>query len=148
MEKHPLTKLILNQCGSVDLKVLKGKKFNIGEDTSKFKVPGFYFLVDNSTNLVLSRYFIGNQRTNNGFVEKMGRFKAPRSYVDAKIGRLIELFGCTVVYMDYKSVNQLLKYNDKSILSWLTPNHTSKEQNYSEINRIINDKYTFVLQNY
>lgn len=148
MEKHPLTKLILTQCGSVELKRIKGKDFDIGEDTSKFKVPGFYFLVDNSTNLVLSRYFIGNQRTSNGFVEKLGRFKNPRSCVDSKIGRKIELFGCTVVYMDYKSVNQLLKYHDKTIFSWLMPNHTSKEQNYSEINRIINDKYTFILQSY
>lgn len=147
-DKCPLVLPILLMSSGKCVYELKGKDFTIKKDNSCLKKTGFYFVVSKRSNTVLGRYFVGNQRCKDGFVEKLGRFKNPRTEADSKIARQIELFGCTVVYLDYDAVCSLLVYDKNIIAQSITKNPTSTAQNFSEINRMINDKFLFEYQKY
>mgnify|MGYP004706979409 FL=1 len=109
--------------------------------------PGFYFLVNATNNVVVARYFVGNQRSKVGFNEKIPRFTtSPRSEVDKNICESLEHVEYTIMYMPYSNMKYIINPDRGQLQLMFTKSHTSVCQNFSEINRILNDLYSLTFQ--
>ena len=114
--------------------------------------PGFFFVVGNDFPDVVARFFIGNQRNNKGFAEKISRWKGNiqscRSLTDMNMWNLVYKKGVKIYFLPYKNT-KYLTYPEKGQISMMFSGpHKSELQTMSEINRILNDLYKFAFQKY
>ena len=146
--KNALYKSDLSQAGAEPVFQLTNSisSSNMNEDLTQ---PGFYFLVHFKTDLVVARYFVGNQRNKVGFNEKISRFTtSPRSNVDHTIRDSLKHCEYTIMYMPYSNMKYIINPDRGQLQLMFTKSHTSVCQNFSEINRILNDLYSFTFQVY
>lgn len=111
--------------------------------------PGFYFMVKGSTPFrqVAARFFVGRQRSKSGFANVLSQIRQGRS----QLGRTLSSNGnlYDVYFVPAQKMKPLTTGFGKGQLSLMfTPKHKDEYQNFSEMNRMLNDNFQFILQSY
>lgn len=111
--------------------------------------PGFYFMVKGSTPFrqVAARFFVGRQRSKSGFANVLSQIRQGRS----QLGRTLSSNGnlYDVFFVPAQKMKPLTTGFGKGQLSLMfTPKHKDEYQNFSEMNRMLNDNFQFILQSY
>lgn len=107
--------------------------------------PGFYFLVHSVSGLVHARFFVGNTRSRTGFNNVVSminrRYSTP----------MTQLLGKTfaVYFIAHDKMKPLTTgWGKGQIAMAFTRSHNSDAQTLSELNRMLNDNFIFVVQKY
>lgn len=111
--------------------------------------PGFYFMVKGAldTRLVAARFFVGNQRSAQGFNATLSHIRQGRSQLARTMANNNVIY--EVLYLPQSKMKSLTTGFKKGQLALaFTRQHSSEMQTLSELNRILNDNFKFVLQNY
>lgn len=111
--------------------------------------PGFYFMVKGSAPFrqVAARFFVGRQRSKSGFANVLSQIRQGRS----QLGRTLSSNGnlYDVYFVPAQKMKPLTTGFGKGQLSLMfTPKHKDEYQNFSEMNRMLNDNFQFILQSY
>lgn len=119
---------------------------NLGSVDGDLTLPGFYFLVHARKEIVYSRYYVGRQRTKQGFLNIASQIKLNRS----KVSIFLNTQGTFLVYfIPADSMKALTTAHNKGRLqAFFTKNHFDGFQNLEEMNRLLNDNFKFFAQKY
>lgn len=106
--------------------------------------PGFYFLVNQVSGLVHARFFVGNTRSRTGFNNVVSQINARRSCP------MMNLYNTFAVYfIAHDKMKPLTTgWGKGQIAMAFTRSHNSDTQTLSELNRMLNDNFKFVVQKY
>jgi hypothetical protein len=118
-------------------------------DNETLAEPGFYFMVKGSLpwRQVAARFFVGRQRSKSGFGNVLSQIRQGRS----QLGRTLSSNGNVydVYFVPPQKMKPLTTGFGKGQLSLMfTSKHKDEYQNFSEMNRMLNDNFKFILQSY
>ena len=111
--------------------------------------PGFYFVVKGSADWrqVAARFFVGNQRSAQGFNATLSHIRQGRSQLARTMANNGVVY--SVHYLPIEKMKPLTTGFGKGQLKLaFTFRHKSEMQTMSELNRILNDNFKFILQSY
>ena len=114
--------------------------------------PGFYFLVSKfggpfDSPCVSARFYVGNQRSKQGFSAVLSHIRQRRSQLARTIANNNVPY--TVFYLPASKMKPLTTGFGKGQLALaFTRNHHSEYQTLEEMNRMLADNFKFVLQAY
>ena len=118
-------------------------------DPSILAEPGFYFMVKSAKawRAVAARFYVGRQRSKSGFANVLSQIRQGRS----QLGRTLSSNGNVydVFFVPPQKMKPLTTGFGKGQLSLMfTSKHKDEYQNFSEMNRMLNDNFKFILQSY
>lgn len=139
----------LNNAGATVIGTIKGGEWFLGiPHKDILSKPGFYFLVNEfDGSCVSARFYVGNQRSKQGFSAVLSHIRQRRSQLARTIAN--NNMAYTVFYLPSSKMKPLTTGFGKSQLALaFTRNHHSEYQTLEEMNRMLADNFKFVLQAY
>ncbi|VUF56068.1 hypothetical protein [Escherichia phage T4_ev240] len=143
----------LNNAGATVIGTIKGGEWVFGTPHKDIlSNPGFYFLVSKfggpfDSPCVSARFYVGNQRSKQGFSAVLSHIRQRRSQLARTIANNNVAY--TVFYLPASKMKPLTTGFGKGQLSLaFTRNHHSEYQTLEEMNRMLADNFKFVLQAY
>ncbi|USW07465.1 nucleoid disruption protein [Salmonella phage GRNsp7] len=143
----------LNNAGATVIGTIKGGEWVFGTPHKDIlSNPGFYFLVSKfggpfDSPCVSARFYVGNQRSKQGFSAVLSHIRQRRSQLARTIANNNVLY--TVFYLPASKMKPLTTGFGKGQLALaFTRNHHSEYQTLEEMNRMLADNFKFVLQAY
>lgn len=144
----------LNNAGATVIGTIKGGEWFLGTPHKDIlSKPGFYFLVSKLDNrpfgnpCVSARFYVGNQRSKQGFSAVLSHIRQRRSQLARTIANNNVPYA--VFYLPASKMKPLTTGFGKGQLALaFTRNHHSEYQTLEEMNRMLADNFKFVLQAY
>ncbi|EIT7100953.1 naphthalene 1,2-dioxygenase [Escherichia coli] len=143
----------LNNAGATVIGTIKGGEWVFGTPHKDIlSNPGFYFLVSKfggpfDSPCVSARFYVGNQRSKQGFSAVLSHIRQCRSQLARTIANNNVPY--TVFYLPASKMKPLTTGFGKGQLALaFTRNHHSEYQTLEEMNRMLADNFKFVLQAY
>lgn len=143
----------LNNAGATVIGIIKGGEWVFGTPHKDIlSNPGFYFLVSKfggpfDSPCVSARFYVGNQRSKQGFSAVLSHIRQRRSQLARTIANNNVPY--TVFYLPASKMKPLTTGFGKGQLALaFTRNHHSEYQTLEEMNRMLADNFKFVLQAY
>ncbi|WWT49831.1 nucleoid disruption protein [Escherichia phage 236Ecol005PP] len=143
----------LNNAGATVIGTIKGGEWVFGTPHKDIlSTPGFYFLVSKfggpfDSPCVSARFYVGNQRSKQGFSAVLSHIRQRRSQLARTIANNNVPY--TVFYLPASKMKPLTAGFGKGQLALaFTRNHHSEYQTLEEMNRMLADNFKFVLQAY
>lgn len=143
----------LNNAGATVIGTIKGGEWVFGTPHKDIlSNPGFYFLVSKfggpfDSPCVSARFYVGNQRSKQGFSAVLSHIRQRRSQLARTIAN--NNIPYTVFYLPASKMKPLTTGFGKGQLALaFTRNHHSEYQTLEEMNRMLADNFKFVLQAY
>lgn len=143
----------LNNAGATVIGTIKGGEWVFGTPNKDIlSNPGFYFLVSKfggpfDSPCVSARFYVGNQRSKQGFSAVLSHIRQRRSQLARTIANNNVPY--TVFYLPASKMKPLTTGFGKGQLALaFTRNHHSEYQTLEEMNRMLADNFKFVLQAY
>ncbi|AWD91676.1 Ndd-like nucleoid disruption protein [Enterobacteria phage vB_EcoM_IME340] len=143
----------LNNAGATVIGTIKGGEWVFGTPHKDIlSNPGFYFLVSKfggpfDSPCVSARFYVGNQRSKQGFSAVLSHIRQRRSQLARTIANNNVPY--TVFYLPASKMKPLTTGFGKGQLALaFTRNHHSEYQTLEEMNRMLADNFKFVLQTY
>lgn len=143
----------LNNAGATAIGTIKGGEWVFGTPHKDIlSNPGFYFLVSKfggpfDSPCVSARFYVGNQRSKQGFSAVLSHIRQRRSQLARTIANNNVPY--TVFYLPASKMKPLTTGFGKGQLALaFTRNHHSEYQTLEEMNRMLADNFKFVLQAY
>ncbi|WEU67767.1 nuclear disruption protein [Escherichia phage Killian] len=143
----------LNNAGATVIGAIKGGEWVFGTPHKDIlSNPGFYFLVSKfggpfDSPCVSARFYVGNQRSKQGFSAVLSHIRQRRSQLARTIANNNVPY--TVFYLPASKMKPLTTGFGKGQLALaFTRNHHSEYQTLEEMNRMLADNFKFVLQAY
>lgn len=143
----------LNNAGATVIGTIKGGEWVFGTPHKDIlSNPGFYFLVSKfggpfDSPCVSARFYVGNQRSKQGFSAVLSHIRQRRSQLARTIANNSVPY--TVFYLPASKMKPLTTGFGKGQLALaFTRNHHSEYQTLEEMNRMLADNFKFVLQAY
>lgn len=143
----------LNNAGATVIGTIKGGEWVFGTPHKDIlSNPGFYFLVSKfggpfDSPCVSARFYVGNQRSKQGFSAVLSHIRQRRSQLARTIAN--NNMAYTVFYLPASKMKPLTTGFGKGQLALaFTRNHHSEYQTLEEMNRMLADNFKFVLQAY
>lgn len=143
----------LNNAGATVIGTIKGSEWVFGTPHKDIlSNPGFYFLVSKfggpfDSPCVSARFYVGNQRSKQGFSAVLSHIRQRRSQLARTIANNNVPY--TVFYLPASKMKPLTTGFGKGQLALaFTRNHHSEYQTLEEMNRMLADNFKFVLQAY
>ena len=143
----------LNNAGATVIGTIKGGEWVFGTPHKDIlSNPGFYFLVSKfggpfDSPCVSARFYVGNQRSKQGFSAVLSHIRQRRSQLARSIAN--NNMAYTVFYLPASKMKPLTTGFGKGQLALaFTRNHHSEYQTLEEMNRMLADNFKFVLQAY
>ncbi|AIS73315.1 nucleoid disruption protein [Escherichia phage ECp13] len=143
----------LNNAGATVIGTIKGGEWVFGTPHKDIlSTPGFYFLVSKfggpfDSPCVSARFYVGNQRSKQGFSAVLSHIRQRRSQLARTIANNNVPY--TVFYLPASKMKPLTTGFGKGQLALaFTRNHHSEYQTLEEMNRMLADNFKFVLQAY
>ncbi|AKN44628.1 putative nuclear disruption protein [Escherichia phage PEC04] len=143
----------LNNAGATVIGTIKGGEWVFGTPHKDIlSNPGFYFLVSKfggpfDSPCVSARFYVGNQRSKQGFSAVLSHIRQRRSQLARTIANNNVAY--TVFYLPASKMKPLTTGFGKGQLALaFTRNHHSEYQTLEEMNRMLADNFKFVLQAY
>lgn len=143
----------LNNAGATVIGTIKGGEWVFGTPHKDIlSNPGFYFLVSKfggpfDSPCVSARFYVGNQRSKQGFSAVLSHIRQRRSQLARTIANNNVPY--TVFYLPSSKMKPLTTGFGKGQLALaFTRNHHSEYQTLEEMNRMLADNFKFVLQAY
>ncbi|QLF80871.1 nuclear disruption protein [Escherichia phage vB_EcoM_SP1] len=143
----------LNNAGATVIGTIKGGEWVFGTPHKDIlSNPGFYFLVSKfggpfDSPCVSARFYVGNQRSKQGFSAVLSHIRQRRSQLARTIANNNVPY--TVFYLPASKMKPLTTGFGKGQLALaFTHNHHSEYQTLEEMNRMLADNFKFVLQAY
>ena len=143
----------LNNAGATVIGTIKGGEWVFGTPHKDIlSNPGFYFLVSKfggpfDSPCVSARFYVGNQRSKQGFSAVLSHIRQRRSQLARTIANNNVPY--TVFYLPASKMKPLTTGFGKGQLALaFTRNHHSEYQTLEEMNRMLADNFKFVLQAY
>ncbi|AVH86092.1 putative nuclear disruption protein [Escherichia phage vB_EcoM-G28] len=143
----------LNNAGATVIGTIKGGEWVFGTPHKDIlSNPGFYFLVSKfggpfDSPCVSARFYVGNQRSKQGFSAVLSHIRQRRSQLARTIANNNVPY--TVFYLPSSKIKPLTTGFGKGQLALaFTRNHHSEYQTLEEMNRMLADNFKFVLQAY
>lgn len=143
----------LNNAGATVIGTIKGGEWVFGNPHKDIlSNPGFYFLVSKfggpfDSPCVSARFYVGNQRSKQGFSAVLSHIRQRRSQLARTIANNNVPY--TVFYLPASKMKPLTTGFGKGQLALaFTRNHHSEYQTLEEMNRMLADNFKFVLQAY
>lgn len=139
----------LNNAGATVIGTIKGGEWFLGiPHKDILSKPGFYFLVNEfDGSCVSARFYVGNQRSKQGFSAVLSHIRQRRSQLARTIANNNMTY--TVFYLPSSKMKPLTTGFGKGQLALaFTRNHHSEYQTLEEMNRMLADNFKFVLQAY
>lgn len=139
----------LNNAGATVIGTIKGGEWFLGTPYKDIlSKPGFYFLVNEfDGSCVSARFYVGNQRSKQGFSAVLSHIRQRRSQLARTIANNNVPY--TVFYLPASKMKPLTTGFGKGQLALaFTRNHHSEYQTLEEMNRMLADNFKFVLQAY
>lgn len=143
----------LNNTGATVIGTIKGGEWVFGTPHKDIlSNPGFYFLVSKfggpfDSPCVSARFYVGNQRSKQGFSAVLSHIRQRRSQLARTIANNNVPY--TVFYLPASKMKPLTTGFGKGQLALaFTRNHHSEYQTLEEMNRMLADNFKFVLQAY
>lgn len=143
----------LNNAGATVIGTIKGGEWVFGTPHKDIlSNPGFYFLVSKfggpfDSPRVSARFYVGNQRSKQGFSAVLSHIRQRRSQLARTIANNNVPY--TVFYLPASKMKPLTTGFGKGQLALaFTRNHHSEYQTLEEMNRMLADNFKFVLQAY
>lgn len=139
----------LNNAGATVIGTIKGGEWFLGiPHKDILSKPGFYFLVNEfDGSCVSARFYVGNQRSKQGFSAVLSHIRQRRSQLARTIAN--NNMAYTVFYLPSSKMKPLTTGFGKGQLALaFTRNHHSEYQTLEEMNRMLADNFKFVLQAY
>ena len=143
----------LNNAGATVIGTIKGGEWVFGTPHKYIlSNPGFYFLVSKfggpfDSPCVSARFYVGNQRSKQGFSAVLSHIRQRRSQLARTIANNNVPY--TVFYLPASKMKPLTTGFGKGQLALaFTRNHHSEYQTLEEMNRMLADNFKFVLQAY
>lgn len=139
----------LNDAGATVIGTIKGGEWFLGTPHKDIlSKPGFYFLVSElDGSCVSARFYVGNQRSKQGFSAVLSHIRQRRSQLARTIANNYVPY--TVFYLPASKMKPLTTGFGKGQLALaFTRNHHSEYQTLEEMNRMLADNFKFVLQAY
>lgn len=143
----------LNNAGATVIGAIKGGEWVFGTPHKDIlSKPGFYFLVSKfggpfGSPCVSARFYVGNQRSKQGFSAVLSHIRQRRSQLARTIANNNVPY--TVFYLPASKMKPLTTGFGKGQLALaFTRNHHSEYQTLEEMNRMLADNFKFVLQSY
>ncbi|AEA73217.1 Ndd-like nucleoid disruption protein [Shigella phage Shfl2] len=143
----------LNNAGATVIGTIKGGEWVFGTPHKDIlSKPGFYFLVSKfggpfDSPCVSARFYVGNQRSKQGFSAVLSHIRQRRSQLACTIANNNVPY--TVFYLPASKMKPLTTGFGKGQLALaFTRNHHSEYQTLEEMNRMLADNFKFVLQAY
>ncbi|URY13543.1 nucleoid disruption protein [Shigella phage ESh26] len=143
----------LNNAGATVIGTIKGGEWVFGTPHKDIlSNPGFYFLVSKfggpfDSPCVSARFYVGNQRSKQGFSAVLSHIRQRRSQLARTIANNNVPY--TVFYLPTSKMKPLTTGFGKGQLALaFTRNHHSEYQTLEEMNRMLADNFKFVLQAY
>lgn len=143
----------LNNVGATVIGTIKGGEWVFGTPHKDIlSNPGFYFLVSKfggpfDSPCVSARFYVGNQRSKQGFSAVLSHIRQRRSQLARTIANNNVPY--TVFYLPASKMKPLTTGFGKGQLALaFTRNHHSEYQTLEEMNRMLADNFKFVLQAY
>lgn len=139
----------LNNAGTTVIGTIKGGEWFLGTPHKDIlSKPGFYFLVNEfDGSCVSARFYVGNQRSKQGFSAVLSHIRQRRSQLARTIANNNVPY--TVFYLPASKMKPLTTGFGKGQLALaFTRNHHSEYQTLEEMNRMLADNFKFVLQAY
>ena len=139
----------LNNAGATVIGTIKGGEWVFGTPHKDIlSTPGFYFLVSEfNGSCVSARFYVGNQRSKQGFSAVLSHIRQRRSQLARTIANNNVPY--TVFYLPSSKMKPLTTGFGKGQLALaFTRNHHSEYQTLEEMNRMLADNFKFVLQAY
>ena len=147
--RNYMTRADLNAAGATQVVSVKNGETIGYVDRDVLAEPGFYFMVKGSAEWrqVAARFFVGDTRSRTGFMNVLSQIRQGRS----QLGRTLSTNGNVydVYYLPASKMKPLTTGFGKGQLKMaFTRNHHSEFQTLSEMNRLLNDNFKFILQSY
>lgn len=143
----------LNNAGATVIGTIKGGEWVFGTPHKDIlSNPGFYFLVSKfggpfDSPCVSARFYVGNQRSKQGFSAVLSHIRQRRSQLARTIANNNVPY--TVFYLPASKMKPLTTGFGKGQLALaFTRNHHSEYETLEEMNRMLADNFKFVLQAY
>ena len=143
----------LNNAGATVIGTIKGGEWVFGTPhKDSLSNPGFYCLVSKfggpfDSPCVSARFYVGNQRSKQGFSAVLSHIRQRRSQLARTIANNNVPY--TVFYLPASKMKPLTTGFGKGQLALaFTRNHHSEYQTLEEMNRMLADNFKFVLQAY
>ena len=143
----------LNNAGATVIGTIKGGEWVFGTPhKDSLSNPGYYFLVSKfggpfDSPCVSARFYVGNQRSKQGFSAVLSHIRQRRSQLARTIANNNVPY--TVFYLPSSKMKPLTTGFGKGQLALaFTRNHHSEYQTLEEMNRMLADNFKFVLQAY
>lgn len=143
----------LNNAGATVIGTINGGEWVFGTPHKDIlSKPGFYFLVSKfggpfDSPCVSARFYVGNQRSKQGFSAVLSHIRQRRSQLARTIANNNVPY--TVFYLPASKMKPLTTGFGKGQLALaFTRNHHSEYQTLEEMNRMLADNFKFVLQVY
>lgn len=143
----------LNNAGATVIGTIKGGEWVFGTPHKDIlSNPGFYFLMSKfggpfDSPCVSARFYVGNQRSKQGFSAVLSHIRQRRSQLARTIANNNVPY--TVFYLPASKMKPLTTGFGKGQLALaFTRNHHSEYQTLEEMNRMLADNFKFVLQAY
>ena len=143
----------LNNAGATVIGTIKGGEWVFGTPHKDIlSNPGFYFLVSKfggpfDSPCVSARFYVGNQRSKQGFSAVLSHIRQRRSQLARTIAN--NNMAYTVFYLPASKMKPLTTGFGKGQLALaFTRNHHSEYQTLEEMNRMLADNFKFDLQAY
>ncbi|YP_010278390.1 Ndd-like nucleoid disruption protein [Shigella phage KNP5] len=143
----------LNNAGATVIGTIKGGEWVFGTPHKDIlSNPGFYFLVSKfggpfDSPCVSARFYVGNQRSKQGFSAVLSHIRQRRSQLARTIANNNVPYA--VFYLPASKMKPLTTGFGKGQLALaFTRNHHSEYQTLEEMNRMLSDNFKFVLQAY
>lgn len=139
----------LNNAGATVIGTIRGGEWVFGTPHKDIlSKPGFYFLVSEfDGSCVSARFYVGNQRSKQGFSAVLSHIRQRRSQLARTIANNNVPY--TVFYLPASKMKPLTTGFGKGQLALaFTRNHHSEYQTLEEMNRMLADNFKFVLQAY
>ena len=111
--------------------------------------PGFYFVVkgEGESRIVAARFYVGNQRSQQGFDTVLSHIRKQRSQLSRTMANNGVIY--EVLFVPVSKMKPLTTgYGKGQIAMAFTRSHSSDCQTLSEMNRMLADNFKFVLQSY
>ena len=125
-----------------------GKNFALGlKPTADLSRPGFYFMVHPRKETVYARFYVGRQRSKQGFNNTASQLRLQRSSVGEVIMNAHVPFD--VFFLPLEHMKPLTNgFMKGKFALLLTRSHNDKFQNMEEMNRMLSDNFKFYAQKY
>lgn len=143
----------LNNAGATVIGTIKSGEWVFGTPHKDIlSNPGFYFLVSKfgspfDSPCVSARFYVGNQRSKQGFSAVLSHIRQRRSQLARTIANNNVPYA--VFYLPASKMKPLTTGFGKGQLALaFTRNHHSEYQTLEEMNRMLADNFKFVLQAY